>query len=189
LPQGELLRFVRSPDGLVVPDVAGKLPGRGAWVRATRQDISRAIDQRLFSRAFKAPSTPMPDMLGVIEKQLLERCIGLIGFARKGGSAVTGFDQVRASLRKKEPGWILTAFDSAEDSRNKVHFLARSLYEDVKIAGALDSAELGMAFGRPSVVHALIEPAPVCEAFSVAYKRLTGFRSAPESKWLARWRS
>ena len=43
LPQDELIRFVRSPDGLAVPDVAAKLPGRGAWVRADRQSIEKAV--------------------------------------------------------------------------------------------------------------------------------------------------
>jgi hypothetical protein len=33
LEPDQLIRFVKGPDGRVVPDVAAKLPGRGAWVR------------------------------------------------------------------------------------------------------------------------------------------------------------
>ena len=33
-PKGGLVRFVMGPDGQVVPDVVGKLPGRGVWVSA-----------------------------------------------------------------------------------------------------------------------------------------------------------
>ncbi|HCK84142.1 MAG TPA: DNA-binding protein, partial [Hyphomonadaceae bacterium] len=34
LPEAQLIRFALAPDGAVTPDVAAKLPGRGAWVRA-----------------------------------------------------------------------------------------------------------------------------------------------------------
>ncbi len=36
----DLIRFVVDPDGAVVPDVAGRLPGRGMWVSASRRLVS-----------------------------------------------------------------------------------------------------------------------------------------------------
>jgi len=189
LPQARMVRIVRSPDGLAVPDVAGDLPGRGMWVQATREAVDAAIEKRVFGQAFKAATQPMEGLVDAIEAQLVQRCIGLIGMARRGGNAVTGFDQVRASLRKRPPGWVLEASDGAADGRNKVQFLAKALYGRVNLAGALSSAELGMAFGRPSVVHALLEDQPVANAFGLAYRRLTGFRAAPERTWFADRRS
>ena len=178
-----LIRFVRSPDGIVVPDVFGKLPGRGAWVTAERVIIADSIENHVFSRAFKAPSQPIDDLIQEVERQLLQRCIGLLGMAKKSGVVVLGFDQVRAYIRKQEPGWLLEASDGAEDGRNKVHFLAKAIYEDVKVAGALSSAELGVAFGRQHVIHALLEQGSLSDAFSIAYRRLIGFRDAPETGW------
>ncbi|MEM9180675.1 MAG: RNA-binding protein [Pseudomonadota bacterium] len=180
-----LIRFVRSPDGIVVPDVFGKLPGRGAWVTADRKIFEDGLQQGVFSRAFKAQSSPMDDIFGEVERQLVQRCKGLLGMAKKSGVAVLGFDQVRAYIRKQPPGWLLEASDGAEDGRNKVHFLAKAIYEDVKVAGALSSAELGMAFGREHVIHALLEQGSLADAFAVAYRRLTGFRDAPETGWFS----
>ena len=180
-----LIRFVRGPDGTVVPDLLGKLPGRGAWVTARREILSDGLEKNVFSRAFKAPSTPMDGLLEEVERQLLKRCKGLLGMAKKGGLAVLGFDQVRAYIRKDEPGWLLEASDGAEDGRNKVHFLAKAIYEDVKVAGALSSAELGVAFGREHVIHALLEQGSLSDAFSIAYRRLIGFRDAPETGWFS----
>ena len=180
-----LIRFVRSPDGIVVPDVFGKLPGRGAWVTAERVIIADSIENHVFSRAFKAPSQPIDDLIQEVERQLLQRCIGLLGMAKKSGVVVLGFDQVRAYIRKQEPGWLLEASDGAEDGRNKVHFLAKAIYEDVKVAGALSSAELGVAFGREHVIHALLEQGSLSDAFSIAYRRLIGFRDAPETGWFS----
>ena len=36
LPQADLIRFVADPDGVIVPDLAQRLPGRGVWVTASR---------------------------------------------------------------------------------------------------------------------------------------------------------
>ena len=180
-----LIRFVRSPDGMVVPDVFGKLPGRGAWVTADRSIIADSVENHIFSRAFKAHSQPIDNLMVEIERQLLQRCNGLLGMAKKSGVAVLGFDQVRAYIRKQEPGWLLEASDGAEDGRNKVHFLAKAIYEDVKVAGALSSAELGVAFGREHVIHALLEQGSLSDAFSIAYRRLIGFRDAPETGWFS----
>ncbi|MBR9834644.1 MAG: RNA-binding protein [Alphaproteobacteria bacterium] len=180
-----LIRFVRSPDGVAVPDVNAKLPGRGVWIKAYRGTVEKGLKANVFSRAFKTPTQPMDGLCDEIERQLAARCIGLIGMAKKGGKAVIGFDQVRAYIRKDEPGWLLEASDGAKDGRNKVQFLAKAIYEDAKVAGALSSAELGMAFGREHVIHALLERGPLSEAFGVAYQRLIGFRPAPETQWFA----
>ena len=180
-----LIRFVRGPDGTVVPDVFGKLPGRGAWVTADRAVIADGLQTGVFSRAFKAQSEPMERLVQEIERQLLQRCIGLLGMAKKSGVAVLGFDQVRAYIRQQEPGWLIEASDGAEDGRNKVHFLAKAIYEDVKVAGAMSSAELGIAFGREHVIHALLEQGSLSDAFSIAYQRLIGFRDAPETGWFS----
>lgn len=180
-----LIRFVRGPDGTVIPDVFGKLPGRGAWVTADRAIIADSVENHVFSRTFKAQCQPIDDIVQEVERQLLQRCIGLLGMAKKSGVAVLGFDQVRAYIRKQEPGWLLEASDGAEDGRNKVHFLAKAIYEDVKVAGALSSAELGVAFGREHVIHALLEQGSLSDAFSIAYRRLIGFRDAPETGWFS----
>ena len=40
--KADLIRFVVGPDGSVVPDIEGKLPGRGLWVSAERQTLETA---------------------------------------------------------------------------------------------------------------------------------------------------
>ncbi|WP_223291866.1 DUF448 domain-containing protein [Defluviicoccus vanus] len=47
-PASELIRFVVSPEGRVVPDVAGRLPGRGMWVQSDRAILERACTRNLF---------------------------------------------------------------------------------------------------------------------------------------------
>lgn len=54
-PRSQLLRLVcdtseRVPR--VLPDVAGRLPGRGAWIHVSRECMESAIRRRAFARAF-----------------------------------------------------------------------------------------------------------------------------------------
>ena len=41
-PIDELIRFVVSPQGEVVPDLKRKLPGRGLWVSASHRTVAEA---------------------------------------------------------------------------------------------------------------------------------------------------
>ena len=50
-PRGGLIRFVVSPDGEVVPDLAEKLLGRGLWLGASRDIVRRACAENEIGRA------------------------------------------------------------------------------------------------------------------------------------------
>lgn len=185
LPQSRMIRFVRSPDGEAVPDLASKLPGRGVWVMSDRASIEAAVKKGAFARGFKAATT-VPDALADrVEALLLKRCLDQLGLAKKSGEAVIGFDQVRAMIERKPPGVLIEAADGAEDGRRKVISLAKSLYGDVKLSGALRSDELGMAFGRELVIHALLKRGRFAKLWLREYARLAGFRDRPENSWLS----
>ncbi len=62
-PKGGLIRFVVGPDAQVVPDILGRLPGRGFYVAADRAAIEKAATKGLFARAARQPVT-VPDGLG-----------------------------------------------------------------------------------------------------------------------------
>ena len=81
MPDSRLIRFVASPDGLVVPDVAAKLPGRGLWVEASRDAVNKAVEKKLFARAAKASVTADADLSARAEKALVTRMLGDLGIA------------------------------------------------------------------------------------------------------------
>ena len=43
MDEAQLIRFVRGPDGSVVPDLNRKLPGRGVWVGLKRTRVAEAV--------------------------------------------------------------------------------------------------------------------------------------------------
>jgi predicted RNA-binding protein YlxR (DUF448 family) len=177
LPEHRLLRFVAGPDGVVVPDVAAKLPGRGLWVEATRQAIARAVEKKLFSRAAKAQVTATADLAERAEKALVTRMLGDLGIARRSGALVLGFDNVLRALESpRPPKVLLEAFDGAADGKRKLYAAAHRLELKCVVIESLTSAELGLALGRENVIHAAVQPGGLAERLIFDAERLSGFR-------------
>lgn len=57
-PKKELIRVVRSPEGVVSMDPVGKKPGRGAYVCHSVTCLQRAIKQRQLERQLEVHLTP-----------------------------------------------------------------------------------------------------------------------------------
>jgi uncharacterized protein len=177
MPDSRLMRFVADPDGQVVPDAAGKLPGRGLWVASTRAAIKTAVEKRLFSRAAKAPVTATPDLADRAEKALVTRMLGDLGIARRGGSLLLGFDNVLRGLQSaKPPKVLIEAFDGAADGKRKLYAAAHRLELNCVVIESLNSAELGLALGRENVIHAAVQPGGLAERLTFDAERLLGFR-------------
>jgi predicted RNA-binding protein YlxR (DUF448 family) len=185
LPPAAMMRFVLSPDGVVTPDITARLPGRGVWVTSTRTVLDEAIKTNAFARGLKTSATIPDGLADLVEQLLVKRCQGLLGFAKKAGAVVLGFEQVRAELRQRVPGWLFEASDGSSDGRDKVYSLAKALYETPRMACALSADELGMALGRERVIHGLLSKGPFAKKWTVDYARLTGFRKAPEEDWFS----
>lgn len=171
-PVSALLRFVAAPDGAIVPDLAGTLPGRGIWVTADRASVEAAVAGKLFARAARRKVVVDPQLADRVETLLLQRCVDLIGLARRGGGAVAGYEKVRAFLAKEKVGLLLAASDGAAEGREKIGRLARG----VSVAAALTRDELGRAFGRDQTVHAAIASGKLADQLKAASRRLSGFR-------------
>lgn len=69
-PKKELIRVVRSPDGLVSLDFRGKSPGRGAYVCRSAGCLNKAIRSKALSRALEAA---IPDeVTAALQEQMEE---------------------------------------------------------------------------------------------------------------------
>jgi predicted RNA-binding protein YlxR (DUF448 family) len=67
-PKRELVRVVRSPEGVISIDGRGKAPGRGAYVCRDAGCLKKAIKSKALSRAL---DTPIPeDIYDLLREQL-----------------------------------------------------------------------------------------------------------------------
>ena len=176
--EAQLIRFVVSPDGDVVPDIAAKLPGRGIWASADRATLERAIAKNHFSKAAKANVKASAELPALVEKQIVQRMIGDLGMARRSGVLVTGFDNVaRAMDAKPAPALLIEASDGAADGRRKVLGMAKARGLELPVLDGLSSAELSLALGKENVIHAALKAGALAERLIFEAGRLAGFRS------------
>lgn len=170
-PKRGLIRFVVSPDGLVVPDLAEKLPGRGIWVSADRAVLEEAVKKKLFAKAARTQVTVPDDFVNLIEAGLADRVVHLISLARKAGGAVCGFEKVKGWLADGHAKVLLQASDGSERGKGKLW-----TPEGGRWFGHLTSSELGLAFGRESVIHGALSGGGLSKRVVEEANRLMGVR-------------
>lgn len=177
-PKSELLRFVIGPDSAVVFDAAGKLPGRGIWVRAERSALQLAVKKKLFSRSAKMQLDVPAGLEEQVEAALTARLVSLLSLARKSGKAVAGATKVKAWCVDENVAALFQAGDGSPREKSKIR-----LYGDGKTFECLSKTELGEAFGREFAVHAALATGGLAARVIEEATRLTGFRpEAPHGR-------
>jgi len=147
-PKFGLIRFVVGPDDAVYPDILGKLPGRGIYVAADRAALEQAVKKKLFSRGAKKQVTIPEGLVDEVENQLARRVVDLISLQRKGGRAVAGYEKVKSWLQNEEAEVLIQASDGSGRGKSKLSTPHYGQY-----IGWLTADELGLAFGRQTVIH------------------------------------
>ncbi len=171
-----LLRFVVDPEGAVVPDVGGDLPGRGMWLSSRREVLDTARTKGLFARAARTRVSVDEGLADLAERLLARRSLDTLGLARRAGRAVAGFEKVRALLVNGEAAVLIAARDAAADGKAKL----RRLGAAVPVVALFTVAELSLALGRENVVHAALSPGKLANRFLTETARLAGFRPLDE---------
>lgn len=165
-----LIRFVAAPGGGIAPDVAAKLPGRGAWVTAEPEMVDAAFRKGGLAGALGIQAGESPPE-GQLDGLLLKRCQELLSIGRRSGLVLGGGGKVRAA---GAAGVLVVAGDASPRE-------ARALKGDVDHDWALEAMsgeEIGAVFGRPSMAFAAVLRGD---------GRQTG-RIGGELKRLAQWR-
>ncbi|HXE68970.1 MAG TPA: RNA-binding protein [Hyphomicrobiaceae bacterium] len=176
----DLIRFVLAPDGSIVPDLARRLPGRGVWVGATRQDVAAALRQKAFARSLKRSVLVPNDLVERVESLLKRRLADAISLARKAGLLVAGFAKVEELIGLGQAVVLVHAADAAGDGVAKLDRKFRALRGPGAAAEAivreLTSAELSLAIGRSNVVHAAASGGGACRRIAYEASRLRRYR-------------
>ena len=143
-----LLRFVLAPDRTVVPDLQGKLPGRGAYVCQNMDCLREAAAKRQFARAFKGEvhGAGLDVLVPMLEQVMRDRISGYLALANKAGKVVSGSDAVMDALRKGAVGVLFIASDSSESTRRRFETTAER--GSVPRCALFDQISLGALLGK-----------------------------------------
>jgi uncharacterized protein len=187
-PVDELIRFVLSPQGEVVPDLKRKLPGRGLWITASRARVAEAVRRNQFSRGFKRDVRAAQTLASDTEKLLVRSAIEALAMAAKAGQVVSGFTKVEEALAGGQATALIHASDGAADGIRKLDAIVRQRGGNhgesliFPIVTELTSAELDLALGRANVIHAALLAGPAGKTFLSRSQILVRYRMADDDK-------
>ena len=177
LPPHRLIRFVAAPDGYAVADLTGKLPGRGAWVTASKDAIRRAEKRGYLKRALGVGLQSGDETIMMIAVKLRARARSIAGLARRSGILLGGSGKL---LAEGNCVGLLAADDaSVRETENLCSKLAVDW-----VARNFSATELGKICGRDSIafvgVRASSSPGAkkLSDILQQEIKRLDGFCSA-----------
>ena len=185
LPVEDMVRFVAGPDGLIVPDLARRLPGRGVWVECSRARLTEAVKRNAFAKSLKRPIKIPPDLCDRVEALLLKRVLDGLALANKAGLLVSGFSQVDEALEGGKVVCLLHGSGSAPGGAEKLDrkFAAISLATGVTncVVTDLTIDQISLALGRSNVVHAALISGGATTRLLDEAKRLMRFRASPDA--------
>ena len=171
-PKAGLVRFCIGPDNQVVPDILGRLPGRGIYVAADRAAITKAATKGLFSRAARQPVKVPEGLADLVEALLARRVVDLISMSRKANAAVMGYEKVKDWLASGKARVLVQASDGSERGKTKL----RPPEGKGGFIGLLTAGEMGLAFGRERAIHAALGAGMLTTRVVEEAARLSGLR-------------
>lgn len=179
LPPEAMIRFVVGPEGAVVPDIRRRLPGRGVWVAASADLVTRAATKGAFSRGFKAKVRAEATLAADCDALLARDALGSLAMANKAGMVTTGFAKVEAALGEGRVAALLHAAEAAEDGCRKLDAAARRRggAEPPPSVELFSGEQLDLALGRVNVIHAALAVGPAGKAFLGRCRRLKAYRA------------
>ena len=191
-PIDELIRFVVSPQGEVVPDLKRKLPGRGLWISASRQAVAEAVRRNQFGKGFRREVRPAAALAADTEALLVRSVVEALAMAAKAGQVVSGFSKVEGALRQRQAQAqiqaLIHASDGAADGIRKLDALVRQNAgindesNQFPVVTALTSEQLDLALGRSNVIHAALLAGPASKTFLSRSQILVRYRMADDDK-------
>jgi uncharacterized protein len=191
-PIGELIRFVVSPQGEVIPDLKRKLPGRGLWISASRRTVAEAVRRNQFSKGFKREIRAAATLPADTEALLVRSATEALAMIAKAGQVVSGFSKVEGALREGQAQALIHASDGAADGIRKLDAIVRQKHGNpdesqefpakFPIVNVLTSAELDLALGRSNVIHAALLAGPASKTFLSRCQILVRYRMADDDK-------
>lgn len=143
----ELVRLVAGPDGAVVIDYKGNLPGRGSYLCPSEVCIREAFSKKQISREFKGLHVDgLKGFLGRMRELVLERVSSLLSLARKAGKIVDGREAVEKGMEKGTVKLLVLAEDLSSNSFKEMKDTC--LKKGIRFYSYLSKDEIGALIGK-----------------------------------------
>ncbi|MGK2285504.1 DUF448 domain-containing protein [Pedomonas sp. V897] len=185
-----LIRLALGPDGELVPDLAAKLGGRGAWISPNRPALEAALAKGklkgLAARTLRVDARTLEvadDLPEQIRLGLERRCLSRLGLENRAGNLTFGFDRILSAIRTGRVYALVHAGDAAHDGAAKLGSALRQIRPDGHMLRLpVARAELSLALGRENVVHAAVTDSGAARRILEDARRWCAFVEFPGSE-------
>ena len=148
LDSRNLLKFVLAPDNSLTLDLMDRLPGACFRISASREVLEDFCKKDLFSQTASCQVIIRENFISYVETALVEHFNSTIGFCRRAGFLIWGYEKVRNALTKKEVALRIEALDGSTSEKRKLDSITI-----VPVLQSLYAYELATAFRRERLVH------------------------------------
>ena len=148
LDSKNLLKFVLAPDNSLTLDLMDNLPGRSFWITASREVLEASCKKDLFSETASCQVVMRENFISYVETALVEQFNSTIGFCRRAGFLIWGFEKVKTALVKKEVILRIEALDGSKSEKRKLDSITI-----VPVLQSLYAYELATSFRRERLIH------------------------------------
>ena len=148
LDSKNLLKFVLAPDNSLTLDLMDNLPGRSFWITASREVLEASCKKDLFSETASCQVILRENFISYVETALVEQFNSTIGFCRRAGFLIWGFEKVKTALVKKEVILRIEALDGSKSEKRKLDSITI-----VPVLQSLYAYELAASFRRERLIH------------------------------------
>ena len=148
LDSKNLLKFVLAPDNSLTLDLMDNLPGRSFWITASREVLETSCKKDLFSETASCQVIMRENFISYVETALVEQFNSTLGFCRRAGFLIWGFEKVKTALVKKEVILRIEALDGSKSEKRKLDSITI-----VPVLQSLYAYELATSFRRERLIH------------------------------------
>src|SRR5262245_18721480 len=145
-----LLRFVCSPQGVVILDVSGHAPGRGVYVCCDVTCLRKALKPTKLCLTLKR-AVLVPDfdtMYREVKKLLYKRLRTCLSLGQKAGAVVSGYALLRKAFAQARVLHLILAEDVTTGRAEEYRFWCTQY--DVPYVTLFTKVELGRIIGKSS---------------------------------------
>jgi predicted RNA-binding protein YlxR (DUF448 family) len=164
-PKEAMIRFALGADGEVTPDIGRRRGGRGVWLSASRRVVEDAAKRGVFAKGFKRNAKAPSDLADATDRALAEAAVSALAAAKGAGLVLAEPPAAGQTLALIEAADSAPTDGFASDTR------------DLPAIKALTKAQLGLALGRPNVVHAALLAGPASTKFLTCCDGLVRYRT------------
>ena len=148
LDSNNLLKFVLAPDNSLTLDLMDSLPGESFRISASREVLEASCKKDLFSQSASCQVIIRENFISYVETALVEQFNSTIGFCRRAGFLIWGFEKVKTALVKKEVILRIEALDGSKSEKRKLDSITI-----VPVLQSLYAYELATSFRRERLIH------------------------------------